>query len=206
MVQYKINKIMKFHRDKPDNSPNPWQTITENTAYQNPWITVSHREVLNPSGGKGIYGVVQFKNVAVGIIPLDEFGNTWIIGQFRYTLQQYHWEIPEGGCPMHTDPLAKRELIEETGIEADLWTPLLELHTSNSVTNEYGVAYIAQNLHFGVAEPEETEQLLVKKIPFSELVEMVLNGEITDALSMVAVLKTNEWIRRGIISFKESAF
>jgi 8-oxo-dGTP pyrophosphatase MutT (NUDIX family) len=194
---------MVFHRDKPDKTSNPWQTLSETTAYQNPWIAVSHREVINPGGGKGIYGVVEFKNVAVGVIPLDEAGNTWIVGQYRYTLQQYHWEIPEGGCPMGSDPLesAKRELIEETGIKADLWTPLLELHTSNSVTNEYGVAYIAQKLHFGESEPEETEQLLIKKIPFSELVEMVLNGEITDALSITAVLKTNEWIRRGIISF-----
>jgi 8-oxo-dGTP pyrophosphatase MutT (NUDIX family) len=196
---------MKFFKENPDNSHNPWQTLSETIPYENPWISVSHREVLNPSGGKGIYGVVQFKNIAVGVIPLDNEGNTWLVGQYRYTLQQYHWEIPEGGCPMGSDPLlsAQRELLEETGIVADLWTTLLELHTSNSVTNEYGVAYIAQKLNFGVAEPEETEQLHVKKMPFSEVVEMVMNGEITDALSMTSILKANELIKRGMVSFNK---
>jgi 8-oxo-dGTP pyrophosphatase MutT (NUDIX family) len=190
-----------FKCQHPDSTPNPWKTLAEKEAYNNPWIRVSHREVLNPSGGPGIYGVVHFKNTAIGIVPLDAENHTWLVGQYRYTLERYSWEIPEGGGPVGVSTLeaAQRELLEETGITAKRWTPLLELHTSNSVTDEYGVAYIAQELEYGEAQPEETEQLQIRKLPFPEAVEMVLQGDITDALSMIALLKTNEWLRRGII-------
>lgn len=190
-----------FHKKDPDQHPNPWHTLSDRTAYENPWIRVSHREVRNPSGGPGIYGVVHFKNTAIGIVPLDAEGYTWLVGQYRYTLDQYSWEIPEGGGPEGTDPLlaAQRELLEETGMRAARWTPLLELHPSNSVSDEYGVAYVAQELSFGAAQPEETEDLTVRRVLFSEAVEMVLSGQITDALSMVAILKTREWLQRGVI-------
>ncbi|MCW5924731.1 MAG: NUDIX hydrolase [Saprospiraceae bacterium] len=186
---------------QPDQSPNPWKTLSAQTVYENPWIRVEHRDVLNPSGGAGIYGVVHFKNTAIGIVPLDDEGCTWLVGQYRYTLKRYSWEIPEGGGLVDTDPLesAKRELLEETGIIARRWTPLLEMHISNSVTDEYGVVYVAQDLVMGKAQPEETEQLLIRRLPFSEAVEMVMRGDITDSLSMVALLKVNEWLRNGII-------
>jgi ADP-ribose pyrophosphatase len=193
---------LQFHnKNRPDDTPNPWVTNQTDTAYDNPWIQVTHRQVTNPSGGAGIYGVIHFKNVAIGILPLDAAYNTWLVGQYRYTLNQYTWEIPEGGCPEGTDPLesAQRELHEETGILAEKWIPLLEVHTSNSVTDEYGMAFVAQQLSFGNAEPEETEQLHVRKLPFSEAVSMVLRGEITDSLSMIAILKANEMLRLGLL-------
>jgi 8-oxo-dGTP pyrophosphatase MutT (NUDIX family) len=170
---------------------NPWKTLNLTEVYNNPWIKVSHREVLTPAGTPGIYGMVHFKNVAIGIVPVDEEGNTWLVGQYRYTIDQYTWEIPEGGCPVGTDPLetAKRELKEETGMEATRWEQLLDFHTSNSVTDEYGIAYLARGLSYGEAEPEETEALQVKKIPLQEAIEMVLRGEITDALSVMALLR-----------------
>ena len=170
---------------------NPWKTLDNKIAYDNPWIKVTHRNVINPSGNPGIYGHVHFKNIAVGVIPLDEHNNTWLVGQYRYTLDQYTWEIPEGGCPHGEDPLAaaQRELQEETGIVANNWELLLDLHTSNSVTDEYGVAYVARELEFGESSPEETEDLQVKKLPFEEAYQMVMSGAITDVLSMVAILK-----------------
>ena len=192
----------QFKHQHPDPSiPNPWKTLSEKTAYENNWIRLSHREVLNPAGGPGIYGVVHFKNTAVGIVPLDADYNTWLVGQYRYTLDRYTWEIPEGGGLLGSSVLeaAQRELLEETGIRAARWIPLLELHTSNSVTNEYGVAFVAQELSFGEAEPEDTEQLQIRKLPFGEAVEMVLRGDITDALSMISLLKANEWRRQGVI-------
>jgi 8-oxo-dGTP pyrophosphatase MutT (NUDIX family) len=193
--------MIKFTNEVPDLYPNPWTTLSNRTAYDNPWISISHREVLNPAGGSGIYGVVHFKNTAIGIVPLDSDLNTWLVGQYRYTLEQYSWEIPEGGGRKGEDPLeeAKRELKEETGIMAGLWTPLLELHTSNSVTDEYGVAYLAQDLSFGASEPEETEALQIRKIPLAEAVEMVMQGEITDSLSMISLLKVWECVKRGMI-------
>jgi 8-oxo-dGTP pyrophosphatase MutT (NUDIX family) len=180
---------------------NPWQTHETEVRYDNPWITIRHNTVTNPAGGPGIYGVVHFKNIAVGVLPLDDEGYTWLVGQYRYTLEQYHWEIPEGGCPAGESTLeaAQRELLEETGLRADTWAPLLEAHLSNSVTDEYAICYIAKGLTAGEAAPEDTEQLHVRRVPFDEVVEMVLSGQITDSLSVMAVLKANEWRRRGLL-------
>ncbi|MBP7184759.1 MAG: NUDIX hydrolase [Saprospiraceae bacterium] len=180
---------------------NPWITKDEVVKYENAWIKVTHCNVINPSGNDGIYGVVHFKNLAIGIVPLDDEYNTWLVGQFRYTLNEYSWEIPEGGCPQNTDPLltAKRELLEETGIVAQEWSEILKLHTSNSVTDEYGFAYVAKKLTFQHAQPEDTEQLIIKKLPFSEAFDMVMDGRITDALSMVAIMKVKLLIDQGVI-------
>lgn len=178
---------------------NPWKTLQITQVYDNPWIQVSHHDVITPIGKPGIYGVVHFKNLAVGVLPLDEERNTWLVGQYRYALKRYSWEIPEGGCPLGTSPLetAQRELLEETGIKANRWTKILDLATSNSVTDEAGIAFVAQELSFGEAEPEETEQLQIRKIPFSEAVEMVLDGSITDSLSMITILTANLLLTRG---------
>ncbi len=170
---------------------NPWEIIRQKIIYSNPWIDLIHYDVLNPSGKPGIYGKVHFKNIAIGIIPLDEELNTWIVGQYRFPLQQYSWEIPEGGGPLNEDILksAKRELLEECGIVAQKWDMLLNIHLSNSVSDEFGVVYIAKNLTFEAANPDENEQLVTKKIPFNALFNMVMNGEITDSLTVAGVLK-----------------
>ncbi|GJM32493.1 MAG: hypothetical protein DHS20C18_14940 [Saprospiraceae bacterium] len=188
-----------------EQSQNPWLTHSIDTVYENPWLQVTHREVTNPNGGAGIYGVVHFKNLAIGIVPIDEAGNTWLVGQYRYTLNQYSWEIPEGGCPKGTDPLdtAKRELKEETGIEARHWQELLFFHTSNSVTDEAGTAYLARGLSFGQAEPEDTEKLRVRKLPFSETIAMIDRGEITDALSIMALQKVQLWLLSGKLKLQQ---
>jgi ADP-ribose pyrophosphatase len=180
-------------------SKKAWKTLTNTTVYENPWLAIQHHEVINPSGGDGIYGVVHFKNYAIGIIALDKDGNTWIVGQHRYPLNIYSWELPEGGGSLNDTYLesAKRELKEEVGISANKWTKLLEIHTSNSVTDEFGVVFIAQNLTFGETEHEETEDITIRKLHFSELVEMVIKGEITDSITMAAVLKLQLMIERG---------
>src|SRR5690606_25745007 len=126
----------------------PWNTLNITSVYENPWIRLEHHEVLNPAGKEGIYGKVHFKNRAMAIIPVDEHGNTWLVGQYRYTLDEYTWEVPMGGGPMGQDLLdsAKRELKEETGLSAGKWTEIMKIHTSNSVTDELGIVYLAEDL------------------------------------------------------------
>ncbi len=134
-----------------------WQRQSTRQVYDNPWISVHHDEVITPGGSQGIYGRVQFKNKAVGIIPLDEENYTWIVGQYRYSLQEYAWEIPMGGSPEGLDPLAtaQRELREETGLTASTWHQLLRLHTSNSVTDEEGFVFLAKDLSQGPQDLED---------------------------------------------------
>lgn len=181
---------------------NPWKTRKTQVVYDNPWIGVSHREVVNPAGKDGIYGVVHFKNLAIGIVPVDEEGYTWLVGQYRYTLEQYSWEIPEGGCPVGTDPLdsAKRELQEETGMTADHWTHILDLHTSNSVTDEAGMVYLARGLHPGIASPEDTEDLQVTRVPLQQALDLIHTGVITDALSILGLYRVYWLAREGRIT------
>jgi 8-oxo-dGTP pyrophosphatase MutT (NUDIX family) len=170
---------------------NPWKTLSAKPIYQNPWIAVREDQVINPKGGRGIYGVVSFKNKALGIIPIDAENNTWLVGQYRYALNEYSWEIPMGGGLLENDRLeaAKRELKEETGFTAAKWTEIARLHTSNSVTDEEGFVYLAQDLTPGETEFEETEDLQLKKIPLTEAIEMVMRNEITDAISVAGLLK-----------------
>lgn len=169
---------------------NPWQTLNSAIRYENPWLSIRHEEVVTPAGTPGIYGVVSFKNKAVGVIPIDTDGYTYLVGQYRYPLNEYSWEIPEGGSPVGTDPLesARRELREETGLVAQRWTKIARIHTSNSATDEEGFLYIAEELEQGDHEPEDTEQLHVRRLPLAEAVEMVMRSEITDALSVSALL------------------
>ena len=173
------------------NEKNPWQIISEKEMYNNKWINLTEYDVINPNGGKGIYGKVNFKNIAIGIVVLDDGLNTYLVGQYRFALNEYSWEIPEGGGPLDRDPLesAKRELIEETGLVAHEWTPLLKMHLSNSVSDEYSIIYLARQLEQHAAMPEETEQLIVKKLPFEEAWRMVEEGIITDAMSVAAIQK-----------------
>jgi len=170
---------------------NPWKTLSSEKIYENPWICLKEHQVINPGGGKGIYGEVHFKNLAIGILPLDEENNTWLVGQYRFPLNQYSWEIPEGGGILDTDPLlnAQRELLEETGIKANAWTEIQRIHLSNSVSDELGIIYLARQLSFGESSPEESEDLIVRKLPFETAYQMVLTGEITDSLSVAAILK-----------------
>ncbi|QNK62593.1 NUDIX hydrolase [Pedobacter sp. PAMC26386] len=178
---------------------NPWTIVDSRKVYENNWIGVIEHNVINPSGGKGIYGEVHFRNYAIGILPLDEEMNTWIVGQYRFPLKAYSWEIPEGGGPLDLPPLdsAKRELQEETGLAADEWIEIQRMHLSNSVSNELAIIYVARGLTMGEAEPEETEELVLRKLPFEEAYQMAVDGRITDSMSVAALLKTKILILEG---------
>lgn len=171
---------------------NSWQTLSSEEKYDNRWINVTEYQVINPAGGKGIYGKVHFKNKGIGIVAFDKDENTWLVGQWRYTLDEWCWEIPEGGGALDTDPIesAKRELKEETGLIANQWTLIQRVHLSNSVSDEEGFIFLAEDLTTGESELEETEaDMKVWKLPFSDALSMVLNGKITDSLTVMALLK-----------------
>ncbi len=174
-----------------DGEKNPWTILESRVAYDNPWVEVTEHQVRNPQGGDGIYGVVHFKHLALGILPLSASGEIYLVGQYRFPLGAYSWEIPEGGGALDTDPLdsARRELLEETGLRARDWEPFMTMHTSNSVCDEKCLVFLATGLSQHEAEPEETEALRVRRLPFAEAVEMVLNGLITDAISVAAILR-----------------
>jgi len=177
---------------------NPWKTLSSRHVYENAWISVTEHEVLNPGGGQGIYGKVSFKNYAIGVIPIDKDLNTWLVGQYRYTLDEHSWEIPMGGGPLENDMLesAKRELQEETGLLAKNWDLILKLHTSNSVTDEVGFVFLAKDLSEGENNLEETERdLQIRKIHLSEAIKMIDNHEITDALSVAGILKVSRMVK-----------
>ena len=171
--------------------PNPWKKQRSKAIYENPWLRIEEDEVINPGGGLSHYGKIHFKNLAIGIIPLDENNHTWLVGQYRYVPDCYSWEIPMGGGPLDIDPLlsAQRELKEETGLRAEHWQELMRLHTSNSVTDERGIVYVARGLSQGETEFEETEDLQILKLPLDEAVERVKAGEITDAISVAGLLR-----------------
>lgn len=169
----------------------PWKTVSSTVVYDNPWIRLRHEEVITPAGTSGIYGVAHFKNKAIGIIPIDKEGYTWLVGQYRYPLEEYSWEIPMGGGSIDVDPQisAQRELKEETGLIALDWQMIGRIHTSNSVTDEEGFIFVAQDLEQGETEFDETEVLQIWRLPLSEAIEMVMDNRITDSLSVYGLLK-----------------
>ncbi len=172
-----------------DETENPWRKTSSREVYENAWIRVREDAVVRPDGEPGIYGVVHFKNVAVGVLAVED-DELYLVGQYRYTLDSYSWEIPEGGCPEGEDTLdaARRELEEETGLRARHWEKLGEAHLSNSATDESAVWYLATGLTQGEQRPEGTEQIKVRRVKTQEALRMALAGEITDALSLLAIM------------------
>ena len=176
---------------KPHHFTNPWKIKRASQKYNNNWISIFHEDVVTPGGKPGIYGTVHFKNSAIGIIPIDQEGNTWLVGQYRYPLRRWSWEIPEGGSPLDADPLisAQRELKEETGLSAEHWKLILEMDVSNCVSDEIAYIFLAEGLTEGESSPDDSEELEVIKIPLEEAIQMVHDGEIRDALSVAGLLK-----------------
>ncbi len=168
-----------------------WTKHRSRTVFENDWMTVLEDHVTNPGGGENLYGHVRFKNVAVAILPIDEQGHTRLVGQSRYTLGTYSWELPMGGAPLEESPAdaARRELEEETGLVAGELVELMRLHLSNSITDELGVVYVATDLSEGTKQHEETEDITVRALPVEEALQMAIDGEITDALSVAALLR-----------------
>lgn len=191
--------LLFFYMHHPEE--NPWQITSEKSIYDNKWINVTEYQVINPAGNPGIYGKVHFKNRAIGVVPLDADMNTYLVGQYRFVLNQYSWELPEGGGPQEEEPLdaAKRELLEETGLRAGKWVELQRMHLSNSVGDEFCLIYLATGLEQFDAEPEDTEQLEIRKLPFDEVYQMVCDGRITDSITVAAILRVKLLLLEGAL-------
>lgn len=193
----------------PKPCPNPpdlskgWRIKSSTSKYKTNWMHVAEYEALAPTGVDAVYGLVKFQNLAVGVLPLDEDGMTYLVGQHRFALGQYSWEVPEGGCPYNEKPIiaAKRELSEEVRLKASDWISLFsDLHLSNSVTDERAFGYVA----CGLSPCEEhvaddVEELAIWQLPVGQAVQMVVNGEISDALSLAILLKADHLWRRGLL-------
>jgi len=174
-----------------EETKNPWTVLSLATVYENKWIRVDHQEVLVPSGAPGVYGTIHFKHHATAVVPIDGNGNVMLVGQYRFPLRAYSWEIPEGGGSRSTTPLesAQRELREECGLAAIHWKEILGVDLSNSVTDERGTAFLAWELFETEAEPDETEKLQLARVPFWDAIDRVKRGEIRDSLSIAALLR-----------------
>jgi 8-oxo-dGTP pyrophosphatase MutT (NUDIX family) len=171
------------------NERNPWRRVSRRVAYENPWIEILHDDVIRPDGEPGIYGVVHFKHLAIGVVPMDAEDRVLLIGQFRYTMDRYSWEVPEGGGDFEEDPeaAARRELVEETGYRGGEWRELCRAELSNSVSDEITIMFVATDLEAGPASPEGTEQIQMRWVPFHEAMAMIRAGDIRDAMTILAL-------------------
>ena len=177
----------------------PWIVNASRRVYDNPWIGVSEYDVTDPGGNPGLYGVCEVKSFAVGVVPVDAEGHVWLVGQHRFPRDYYSWELPEGGGSMAVPPLdsARRELKEETGLSAAGWWELLQLDFSNAVTDEIGFGFLAWDVTPGASDPDDNEKLEIRRLPFGDVLEMALNGEIRDAFSQAMLMKVDILGRRG---------
>jgi len=185
--------------DKFDESVDPWTRYEQKRVFENPWLTLETQDCLTPGGTKATYSWVHFKNRAVGIIPLHDDGTITLVGQYRYPLEQYSWELPEGGCPEGREMIeaAAMELSEETGLKAESLTPFLEFHTSNSVTDEWGQLFLARGLTQGEAHPEDSEELQIRRVSLDVILDEIESGKITDAITIMAAYKLALWKAQG---------
>lgn len=177
----------------------PWERRGERTAFENPWLAVREYDAVAPTGTPATYGAIHFKNLAIAVVPLHEDGTVTLVGQNRFVFGDYSWEIPEGGGAVDVDPLetAKRELREETGLEAAEWRQILEVQLSNSLTDERAFGFLATDLTEVETEPDETEDLAIARVPFADAMEAATSGLIKDALTVAMLLRLHHMAAKG---------
>jgi 8-oxo-dGTP pyrophosphatase MutT (NUDIX family) len=184
-------------------TPNKWRIKSARTIYNNRWIIVREYATVAPTGADAQYGLVHMHNLALGVLPIDEDGDTILIGQERFPFGRYSWELPEGGGSIELSPIesAKCELSEEAGLRAANWLPLLEdVHMSNSVTDERAYAFMAWGLSPDRSfAKDSSEELSLRRVSFAEALRMAVSGEITDAFTLVMLFKADHLLRTGAL-------
>ena len=189
------------HSPFPPSPPNPWRVKATRDIYQTDFLRIERNDVVAPDGSEIEYTLARFRNRAVGVVPYEN-GGVWMVGQSRFPLGQYSWELPEGGVPPHEDmeDAARRELKEETGITAERLVRLFDIHTSNSCTDEWGQAFLATGLTHGEMEPEGTEDLTRHWVSLDDLLAAIDRGEVTDGITIAAVYKVALMRARGVLA------
>jgi|SRR5579859_275062 len=179
----------------------PWRPGAERVAFESAWITVTEQTTVAPTGRPAPYGLVRFKNLAVAVLPIDADGSVILVGQHRFPLGNYSWELPEGGSPLGEDTLegAKRELAEETGLVAADWREILRAELSNSVTDERMVGYLATGLSQGqeLHAADDTEAIVVVRVPFREALDAAVAGHLPDMLTVAMLLRGYHMAKEG---------
>ncbi|HYD88550.1 MAG TPA: NUDIX hydrolase [Vitreimonas sp.] len=177
----------------------PWTVKSVARAFENDWLLLETYAVIHPGGAPGAYTVVRPRRVAVGVLPIEANGDVHLVGQWRFPLARYSWEMPEGGADPGEAPLecARRELEEETGLTAGSFALVLEMDMSNSLTDERAVIYLATDLKTGKAQPEATEVLRHRRAHFMDVLARVADGRIRDSMTVAAVLRAHHMAVAG---------
>lgn len=175
----------------------PWKIIDTILKYKNPWIEVREDQVIRPDGKPGIFGVVNMK-AGISVLPIDEEGFVYLTKEFHYAIEKDSIETVSGGIDDNEKPLdtAKRELLEELGIEAEEWIDLGLVNPFTTVIKSPANIFIAKKLKFKGANPEGTEIIGTIKVKLEQAVDMVMRSEITHGQSCILILKANEYLNK----------
>lgn len=178
---------------------NPWTVRAVTQPFANDWFRIDSHAVVHPGGAEGVYSVIRARRLAVGVLPIEADGSVHLVGQWRFPLARYSWEMPEGGADPGEDAraCAARELAEETGMTAAALTPILEMDMSNSLSDERAVIFLALGLTPGEARPEATEVLKRRRAPFLDALALAADGRIRDSMTVAALFRAHHMAVTG---------
>lgn len=185
--------------DDASSRPPPWRDEGSVVTFENPWLRLTRHEATAPTGVKADYVVMRPRNLSVGVLPVHEDGTVTLVGQQRFALMNWSWEMPEGGAPFDEDPIegARRELAEEAGLAAAHWQAAYKAEMSNSVTDERAMAWVAWGLTPVPLAPDPTEIIRIARVPFAELLREIGTGAIRDMFTLATALRAYHMAREG---------
>jgi len=185
--------------DDGSDRPPPWRDAGSTTLFENPWMRLTRHDATAPTGHKADYVVMRPQNMSVGVLPLHADGTVTLVGQQRFALMNWSWEMPEGGAPFSEDPLegARRELAEEAGLAAAQWRLAYRAEMTNSITDERAMAWLAWDFTEVPIAPDETEIIRVARVPFGDLLREIGRGSIRDMFTLATALRAYHMAREG---------